>query len=102
MQPWEIPVLMTTAHSGEGVRELLETLDAHLGHLQTTGELGRRRGRRRLDRVRAVVNRGLRLRIWRDGKGDALLEAARSDLESGRRSPYEVADEILRSVMPDP
>ncbi|NIR46206.1 MAG: methylmalonyl Co-A mutase-associated GTPase MeaB [Gemmatimonadetes bacterium] len=98
---WEIPVLMTAATGGEGVPELLETLDAHLGHLEETGELTIRRNRRTLERVRAVVNRGLRTRVWRGGPGTEMLEAARPDLESGRRSPYEVADEILRSVMPD-
>jgi LAO/AO transport system kinase len=95
---WDIPVLMTTAHTGEGVPELLETLDAHLQHLKQTGELETRRSERLMERVRAVVDRGLKTRVWSEGDGEARLEAAREDLESGRRTPYDVAEEILRAV----
>jgi LAO/AO transport system kinase len=92
---WDIPVLLSTAHTGEGVAELLETLERHYEYLKQTGELGRRRSQRRLERVRAVVDRALKTQIWKDGKGLAILEAAREDLESGRRTPYDVAGDIL-------
>jgi LAO/AO transport system kinase len=97
-QPWEIPVLLTTAHDGEGVPELLETLESHYATLKETGELAERRAKRLLERVRAVVDRGLRTRVWRDGQGEAILDAARADLESGSRTPYDVAAEILKVV----
>jgi LAO/AO transport system kinase len=100
-QRWDIPVLMTTAHTGEGVAELLDTLDAHLQHLGRTGQLEARRRQRLLERVRAVVERGLKGHVWEEGGGAARLEAARQDLESGRRSPYEVAGEILKAVLGD-
>ena len=95
MKRWEIPVLLTTAHTGEGVMELLETLNAHYEHMKKTGELEERRRTRLLERVRAVVERGLKTRVWQEGEGAAILEAARADLESGRRTPYDVAEEIL-------
>jgi LAO/AO transport system kinase len=95
---WEIPVLLTTAHTGDGIAELLETLDAHYAYLRESGELHARRQRRLLERVRAVVDRGLRTRVWRDGEGGAILAAAAADLESGRRTPYDVAGEILKGV----
>ncbi len=97
-QPWEIPVLLTTAHDGEGVPELLEALESHYATLKETGELAERRAKRLLERVRAVVDRGLRTRVWRDGQGEAILDAARADLESGSRTPYDVAAEILKTV----
>ena len=95
---WEIPVLLTTGHSGDGVPELLETLDAHFEWLQATGGLQERRRKRLLERVRAVVDRGLKNKVWKEGEGPAILEAAREDLETGRRSPYDVAGEILRHI----
>ncbi|UCC74835.1 MAG: methylmalonyl Co-A mutase-associated GTPase MeaB [Gemmatimonadota bacterium] len=95
---WEIPVLLTVGHDGDGVPELVETLDAHYAWLKQTGELAKRRRERLLERVRAVVDRGLRTRVWRDGDGEALLDAARADLESGRRTPYDVAAEILKET----
>jgi LAO/AO transport system kinase len=95
---WEIPVLLAVAHTGEGVTELLETLAAHYEYLSQTGQLEARRRQRLLERVRAVVDRGLRTRVWVDGSGETSLEAARPDLESGRRTPYDVAQQILRNL----
>ncbi len=92
---WDITVLLTKAHDGDGVKELQTTLDAHLAWLRQTGELSRRRQEHLLERVRAVVDRRLRARVWEEGAGESILNAARGDLESGRRTPYDVASEIL-------
>ena len=97
---WDIPVLKTVAQSGEGVSDLLAALDAHFEWLRETGELSERRSRRLLERVKAVVDRGLRSRVWDECDGAAMLESARSDLESGRRTPYDVALEILENAGP--
>ncbi len=92
---WEIPVLLAVAHTGEGIGELRETLAAHYEYLRETGQLEARRRQRLLERVRAVVDRGLKTRVWVDGVGETILETARPDLESGRRTPYEIAAQIL-------
>ncbi|UCF19900.1 MAG: methylmalonyl Co-A mutase-associated GTPase MeaB [Gemmatimonadota bacterium] len=98
---WEIPVLLTTAQEGKGVAELLNALDGHQRWLKETSELTRRRRQRLLERVRAVVERGLRTRVWDEMSGEAILEAARPELESGSRTPYDVANEILNSLRTD-
>jgi LAO/AO transport system kinase len=95
---WEIPVLLAVAHTGEGIAELLETLAAHYEYLQETGQLEVRRRQRLLERVRAVVDRGLKAWVWVEGAGETMLEAARPDLESGRLTPYEVATRILGNL----
>ena len=92
---WGIPVLLSTGHTGEGVPELLQALDAHYEWLKATGTLEERRSKRLLERVRAVVDRGLKNRVWQEGDGIAILEAAQNDLVTGRRTPYDVAGEIL-------
>ena len=92
---WDTPVLLTTAEEDGGIAELLEALDQHFDFLRSSGLLEERRRSRLLERVRAAVDRGLRLRVWRDGDGESLLAAARADLEAGRRTPYDVAGEIV-------
>jgi LAO/AO transport system kinase len=92
---WAIPVLKTTAQSGEGIPELLATLDRHRAWLADSGELSRRRQARLAERVRAVVDRSLRARVWMSGGGEAVLEESLPDLEAGRTSPYEIAARIV-------
>jgi LAO/AO transport system kinase len=92
---WAIPVLKTTAQSGDGIEELARTLDRHRVYLEESGELSRRRRARLSERVRAVVERRLQRLAWASGRGGALLEQALPALEAGDTSPYAVADRIV-------
>jgi LAO/AO transport system kinase len=95
---WAIPVLKTVAHRGEGLEELLTTLDRHRGYLEESGELSRRRQRRLAERVRSVVERQLKMLAWLRGTGEAILREALPRLESGDESPYSVAARIVREI----
>ncbi len=97
--PWSIPVLETVASEGKGITELLTALDAHHAWAAQSGALARKR-RERLDRrVRETVTRQLAQEVWRGRGGDAILEAELGALESGRRTPYEVAARIVRELL---
>src|SRR5581483_11746310 len=80
-ETWEPPVLTTVAVQGTGVAELADALDRHHASLAASGGLAARRRQRLVARTRAVLERGLRR--WLD------------DVAAGRRSPYDVAAEIL-------
>jgi len=95
---WAIPVLKTVAQSGEGIDELIATLDRHAVYLKESGELSRRRQRRVEERVRAVVERDLRRMAWEAGPGEEILRQALPALESGEESPYTVAARIVRAL----
>jgi LAO/AO transport system kinase len=48
---WRVPIVRTVAIRGDGIGDLVEAIDAHGRHLETTGagrEVGRERARRRL------------------------------------------------------
>src|SRR5690606_23963647 len=95
-EAWAIPVLQTVAANGQGVDALVEALDRHHAWLEASGELGRRRRRRLAERVREVVDRGLRQRAWTEAGGGAMLEGALPGPESGTLTPYEVAERLVR------
>src|SRR5688500_8787198 len=95
---WAIPVLKTTAQSGEGIEELARTLDRHRVYLDDSGELSRRRQARLAERVRAVVERRLQRLAWRLGPGEEILSESLQALESGELSPYAVAERIVKEL----
>jgi len=92
---WAPPVLATVAVKGEGVAELSDALERHRAFLDASGLLAARRRERLTARTRAVVDRALRRWIWDDTPAAELLEQAADAMAAGRRSPYDVAAEIL-------
>ncbi len=95
---WEPPVLATVASKGEGVDDLVAALDRHFVHLQQSGTLAARRRERLAQRTRAVLERAVQQWITEDGRAEQLLAARLDDVADGRRSPYDVAAEILDQV----
>jgi LAO/AO transport system kinase len=93
--PWDNPVLLTTAAKGEGIPDLVAALDAHFEHLTRSGELDRRRRKRLSDRTREVVDRATRKWVWDETRAEQLIAERLDEVVEGRLSPYEVAAEVL-------
>jgi LAO/AO transport system kinase len=98
---WQIPVLKTVAHAGEGVDELVEALDRHRTHLVESGELDTRRRARAESRVRDVVDRELRRRAWAEPQSGELLAAGLDRVSRGKATPYSVAAQIVEALLRD-
>ncbi len=96
--PWEPPVLATAATTGVGVDELAAALDRHYAYLQASGKLAERRRQRLAARTRAVLERKLRRWLLEGIRVEELLALRLDEVADGRRSPYEVAAEILDQV----
>src|SRR3989454_12263904 len=71
-------------------------------HLQTSGRLAARRRERLVQRTRAALERGMRQWIAATAQAEELLARRLDDLVDGRRSPYDVAAEILPPLHPLP
>jgi LAO/AO transport system kinase len=95
---WEAPVINTIASRGEGVTELVAALDRQYDYLQASGTLEARRRERLRRRLRAVVERALREWVWEAARADELLAERLDEVAGGRKSPYDVAAEILEQV----
>jgi LAO/AO transport system kinase len=96
---WEIPVLQTTAHSGEGVDGLLEAISSHRSFLEGTGALQARREARAAGRVRDVVEREIRKRTWRHAEVRRVLDRGVAEIVAGRETPYSLAEAIISELM---
>jgi LAO/AO transport system kinase len=96
---WQIPVLKTVAHAGEGVDELRGALQAHRDYLTESGELDARRRARTATRIRDVVDRELRRRTWADEGSQRRLAEGPGRVIDGDDTPYSVAAEIVQGLL---
>jgi LAO/AO transport system kinase len=95
---WEPPVLATVASRGEGIAELAAALDRHAAYLEASGRLAERRRRRLAARTRAVLERAVQRWLVEATRAEELLAQRLDEVVEGRRSPYDVAAEILDQV----
>jgi LAO/AO transport system kinase len=95
---WEPPVLATVASRGEGVAELAAVLERHHAYLEASGRLVERRRRRLAARTRAVLERAVQRWLVEATRAEELLALRLDEVVEGRRSPYDVAAEILDQV----
>jgi LAO/AO transport system kinase len=91
---WRPPIVKTVAHKGEGLDELAAELDRHRAHLESSGEMQRRRTRRARDEIEAIAVTALRGR-WGDVHGRSELDVLAAQVVSGDTDPYRAADELL-------
>ena len=94
---WKPPIIKTVAHKGEGMDEVVAALDAHRDHLESSGEMERRRTRRARDEIEAIAVTALRAR-WGDVHGRSELDDLAAAVVAGDRDPYTAADELLATV----
>ncbi len=101
-RPWQVPVVLTVAERGDGVGELVEAIAAHRRHLESGGELDRRRHRRAAREIEEVALASLRAELGELGYGEA-LDALAEQVAAGKLGPYSAADQLLAGVKgPEP
>src|SRR5690606_12468550 len=95
--PWRPPIVTTVASRGEGGEDLMRALDAHLRHLEESGELERRRLARAREEIETLAVTALRARLA-DVHGSAHLDTLAADVLAGRSDPYTAADTLLAAL----
>jgi LAO/AO transport system kinase len=94
---WRIPIVKTVAAGGEGVGDLVESLEQHAGWLRESGELDRRRRKRARAEVAAIALGAMRERMGDLADGNLLDEVA-EQVMVGRLDPYSAADEVVAQL----
>jgi LAO/AO transport system kinase len=94
---WKPPIVKTIAQKGEGLDEVAKELDRHRAHLESSGEMERRRTRRARDEIEAIAVTALRAR-WGDVHGRSELDDLAAAVVAGDRDAYSAADELIESV----
>src|SRR5919106_441652 len=94
---WTPPVLRTSTQAHEGIDDLWEAIEAHRKHLESTGELERRRRSRILREVEGMASERLRDRAAELLERGA-LETLADDLVARRVDPYRAADILVERM----
>lgn len=92
---WDVPVLLTQAHEGKGVDDLLAAIDRHRAHLETSKEREQRRRAYRRSELLEIVEDRLRRRLRAALADPAALAALAQAVESGALDPYSAVDAIF-------
>jgi GTPase len=91
---WRPPVVDAVATESTGVVELWDHVLAHREHLESSGELARRRGRRARAELTRIVAERLLARARKASEGDR-YDALLDDVEARGTDPWAAADELL-------
>ena len=95
-EDWDIPVLMTNALSGEGVEELINSIDKHFKYLSKGGHLLRKINDRYRRQVKSIIQNRYEKHLWKDDAKAHQLEEQLSKKIKDRLSPIELADIVLK------
>lgn len=97
---WRAPIVLTTATEGEGIDDLWAEIERHTAHLHNSGELTRRRCRRRRDEVADRIELELRDRahqIIQNQSGETAL----GRVDRHELSPAAAAELLLSTLTAD-
>jgi GTPase len=92
---WLPPIVRTVASTGEGIDDLVKAVAGHHAHLVKTGELKKRRRRRSEAELLEVLKERLIHYVMSEDGIRGRFERYVDEIADHRRSPHEVAAEIL-------
>jgi LAO/AO transport system kinase len=95
--PWRPPVLTTVATTGQGIDEVLDTLDRYEEWATASGARRGRRLRRAEREIEAIAVAAVRERMGGLTDGRRLGELA-ADVVDGTTDPYRAADDLLEAL----
>jgi LAO/AO transport system kinase len=94
---WRVPIVKTSAMTGEGVPELADKLGAHLEYLRASGQLASRSGRQAASEMLALLHQALMRRIEAT-IGPQEWERLVAEVVERRADPYTTAALLARRI----
>jgi LAO/AO transport system kinase len=92
---WRVPIVKTEASRGQGVRELVEQLEAHRAFIEDEGTLVERRRRNLRNEVLSLVAARTRAKIEEQLHEDSRFAELLDEVVARRLDPSSAASEIL-------
>lgn len=94
---WRPPIIETEALQAKGVGELWDAVNNHRGHIEDSGELVERRGRRMREELRSIVTHQLEAKVL-GMTTDVTFERMCAQVLDRLLDPYSAADQIIQAI----
>lgn len=98
MGDWRPPIKQTVAHQNKGIEELTDTLYEHLAHLDSTGQLTKKRTERTRNELLDILNNEVGKYVLGKLNEDGKLDTMVKDVGERKTDPYTVVNEVVQSV----
>src|SRR5436309_10922053 len=92
---WRVPIVKTEATRGQGIGELVTSLDEHRAHILEVGQLAERRRRNLHNEVLAIATARMRRRLENDLNGDAQFQRLIDEVVERQLDPASAATAVL-------
>jgi len=98
---WRVPIVKTEAARGEGVGELVKSLQEHRDHILAAGQLDERRARNLRSEVLAIATARMRRRLEDELREDAEFQRLLDEVVARRLDPASAAASLLERAGAD-
>ena len=98
---WRVPIVKTEAARGEGVDELVKSLQEHRRHILAAGQLDKRRARNLRNEVLAIATARMRRRLEDELREDAEFQRLLDEVVARRLDPASAAASLLERAGAD-
>ena len=96
---WNPPVVLTSAHTGQGIEDLWEKIGDHRKFQTSSGDLEHRRGLQRKQEFLEAVEEALAQRLRDRVESDPDLNATLEQVAAKETEPYSAALHYLESSL---
>ncbi len=92
---WMADVVKSTASEGVGIEKIASEIFRHQEYLKKSGEFEKRRAKQLRSRIEEIINDKFKITFWNTDRKQ-LLDQELLKILSRSRTPYDVAEELLK------
>jgi GTPase len=92
---WEVPIIKTVSHKGQGIKELLEAVDKHRAYLEISGRLDQIRHQRARRQLLAAAQTELLAKLLSAAESNGRLDVLVEAIAERELDPHTAADKLI-------
>jgi LAO/AO transport system kinase len=98
-QGWNPPILKTVATTGEGVEELVSSIDAHHKYLTKSGEIRRNQEHRASAQLETIVEKSFMRKLFVEAEEKSLFQKLVKEVMNRQIDPYTAAERLILQLI---